>query len=63
MPVKKKPAASAVQEPKFGKESFLNSKRFRNERDLVSAVLEDGVEYTASEVEEKIAEYMKGKVK
>lgn len=62
MPVKKKSAASAVQEPKFSKESFLTSKRFRDERDLVSAVLEDGVEYTASEVEEMIAKFMKGKV-
>ena len=50
-------------EPKFSKVELLNAKRFRNERDLVSALLKDGVEYTISEVEIMIAEYMKGKVK
>lgn len=63
MSTKKNPAASAVKEPKFTKETLVNSKRFRNERDLVSALLEDGVEYTTSEVEKMIMKYMKGKVK
>ena len=59
----KKTAASAAKEPKFAKEALVNSKRFRNERDIVSALLKDGVEYTVSEVEGMITEYMKGKVK
>lgn len=59
----KKSAASAATEPKFNKESLLNSKRFQNERDLVSALLKDDGEYTISEVEEMIAKYMKGTVK
>lgn len=59
---KKKPAASAATEPKFTKASLVNSKRFRNERDIVSALLKDDVEYTISEVEGMITEYMKGKV-
>ena len=63
MSTKKKPAASAAQEPKFAKEALVNSKRFRNERDIVSALLEDGAEYTIPEVEVMIMEYMKGKVK
>lgn len=63
MSTKKKPAASAVKEPKFTKETLVNSKRFRNERDLVSALLKDGVEYTVSEVDAMIMKYMKGKVK
>ena len=50
-------------EPKFTKESLVNSKRFRNERDLASALLKDGEEYTIAEVEEMIMKYMKGKVK
>ncbi len=49
-------------EPKFTKESLLNAKRFRDQRDLVSALLEDGEEYTVSEVEEMITNYLKGKV-
>ncbi len=63
MSTKKKPAASAAQEPKFTKDALLNSKRFRNERDIVAALLKDDVEYAVSEVEVMITEYMKGKVK
>ena len=63
MSTKKKPAASAAMEPKFTKDALVNSKRFRNERDLVAALLKDDVEYTVSEVDSMIAEYMKGKVK
>lgn len=63
MSTKKKPAASAAMEPKFTKEALVNSKRFRNERDLVSALLKDDVEYTISEVDRMVAKFMKGKVK
>ena len=63
MATKKNTAASAAQEPKFTKDALLLSKRFRNERDIVTALLKDGVEYTVSEVEVMITEYMKGKVK
>jgi hypothetical protein len=63
MSTKKNPAASAVKEPKFTKDVLVNSKRFYDKRDLVIAILEDGVEYTISEVDDKIAEFMKGKVK
>ena len=63
MSTKKKPAASAAQEPKFTKEALVNSKWFRNKRDIVTALLKDGVEYAISEVDVMIAEYMKGKVK
>ena len=59
----KKTAASAAKEPAFTKEALMNCKRFRNERDLVSALLKDDVEYTVSEVVDMIADYMKGKVK
>lgn len=63
MTTKKKPAASAATEPKFSKKALLKSKRFCDNRDIVSALLEDGVEYTISEVEDMITNYMKGKVK
>ena len=63
MSTKNKPAASAVKEPTFAKEALVNSKHFRNERDIVSALLKDNVEYTVSEVDSMITEYMKGKVK
>ena len=63
MSTKKNPAASAAMEPKFTKNALVNALRFRNERDIVSALLKDDVEYTISEVEGMITEYMKGKVK
>ena len=63
MAVKKKTSASAEKELTFTKEALVNSKRFRNERDIVFALLKDGVEYTISEVETMIEKYMKGKVK
>ena len=53
----------ATTEPKFTKEALVNSKRFRDERDIVTALLEDGAEYTVSEVEVMVTNYMKGKVK
>lgn len=51
------------KEPTFSKEDLLKSKRFHDYRDIVSALLKDGVKYTVSEVETMIANYMKGKVK
>ena len=63
MSTEKKSAASAAKEPKFIKDALVNSKRFCNERDIVSALLEDGKEYTVAEVEGMITKYMKGMVK
>ena len=65
MPVKKKNAVetATVTEPKFSKEALVNSNRFHEQRDLISALLKDGAEYTIKEAEMKIAEYLKGKVK
>lgn len=60
---KKEPAASAANEPKFTKEVLVKSKRFKDKRDLVSAVLKDDVEYTIAELEKEIEKFMKGKVK
>ena len=59
---KNKSVADATLEPKFSKEILLNAKRFHHNHDLVSAILEDGVEYTVAEVEDKIEKFLKGKV-
>ena len=61
--VTKKPVVSATKEPVFTKDALVNSKRFRDKRDLVSALLKDDVEYTIAEAEHAITNYMKGKVK
>lgn len=51
------------EENKFSKEQLVFSLRFRDRRDIVEALLEEGGMYTVKAVEEKIEKYMKGKVK
>ena len=48
MSTKNKSVVETTKEPKFTKEVLVNSKRFYNEQDIVSALLKDGVEYTVS---------------
>lgn len=49
-------------ENKFSKEQLSTSKRFQERRDILEALLDDGKLYTVKAVEEKIENYMKGKV-
>ena len=48
---------------RFSKEQLLSSERFRERRDIVDALLENGRQYTVKDVEEAIGRYMKGRVK
>lgn len=48
---------------RFSVEQLLNSKMFREQRDLIHAILDPDETYTAKEAQEKIEEYLKGKVK
>lgn len=48
---------------KFGKEQLLISARYRNRKDLVSALLDNGKTYTVAEVDQMIEKFMKGQVK
>ncbi len=50
-------------ENKFSKEQLVASGRFYERRDILEALLSDGELYTVKAVEEKIKNYMKGKVK
>ena len=49
--------------PKFSKAQLLCSTRYETRRDLVGALLKDGVKYSVEEVDAAIETYMKGKVK
>ncbi len=51
-----------TNETKYKVEELATSKRFAKRRDLVLSLLGDG-EYTVYEVEDKIKEYLKRKVK
>lgn len=47
----------------FTKEQLLKSQRYRERRDLLTALLEDGKMYSHDDAERLIEEFMKGKVK
>lgn len=50
-------------ENRFSKGQLAASERFRNRRDIVEALLETGETYTVKTVEEKIKNFLKGKVR
>lgn len=51
-----------IIENKFTKEQLISSKLFRNDKDILSATLEDDKNYTKKEAQEIIEKFKKGKV-
>lgn len=51
------------EQTEFTKEQLVKSTRYANRKDLVDALLDDGKKYTFEFVDERISEFMKGKVK
>lgn len=47
----------------FSKEQILASAKYRSNRDLVDAILDEKIKYTFEIVDSLIEKYMKGKVK
>ena len=62
MDIEKGTKKDAIEQSKFTKEQLLESDRFSDRIDLVSAILSDSEEYTIEFVEEQIEKYMKGQV-
>ena len=50
-------------EDKFSKQALAESKRYRDRKDLVNALLSDGEEYTYAEADEIIKIFMEREVK
>lgn len=50
------------EESKFTKQQLINSAKYKHRVDLINALLKDDVTYTASEVDKKINDFMKGAV-
>ena len=50
------------QDASFCKNAFLNSKVFRNKKDLLNAILEDGKKYTTKEVNDLLKKELERKV-
>lgn len=67
MSTKEKNAESELKiKSKFSKKQLISAKRFQNRKDAVTAVLSeysDSEMFSVSEVEQKLDNYMKGKVK
>jgi hypothetical protein len=55
-------ATEQPQETKYTKAALAGSKRFQARRDLLNAILDDGVEYTINEVETIINNYLNKEV-
>lgn len=47
----------------YTKEQLLESEKYADKRDLLSALLDDKRKYSLSEVDKQIEKYMKGEVK
>ena len=58
-----KSEAAESLENKFPKKQLLAAKQFRSRRDLINALLNEKEQYTIKEVEDKIENYLKGKVR
>ncbi|MCL2083507.1 MAG: hypothetical protein FWH04_09795 [Oscillospiraceae bacterium] len=53
-------AAENEAEVRFEKRVLLNSERYKKQRDLLAALLEDGQEYTLAQADAQIQKFMKG---
>ena len=56
------PVEAAAETPRYTKADLLNSKKFRHQRDIVAALLDENKTYTIEEAEALIGRFMKGKV-
>ncbi len=48
---------------RYTKDQLIHSERYRNHRDLLSALLDDGNLYSITETEKIMDQFMKGRVK
>lgn len=48
---------------RYTKDQLIRSEKYRNQRDLISALFDDRKVYSATEAEEIMNQFMKGKVK
>lgn len=54
---------SEQTEPKFSKEQIVSARKYESRIDFLKGNLKDGQEYSFSEVDSLIDDYMKGQVK
>lgn len=56
----KKKIEDETNEIRYDKQSILKSKKYSERKDILSVILEDNVEYTLFEIENKLKEFMEG---
>ena len=54
---------TTTEMPTFSKEQLRNSRKYRNEKDILGVVLNDGKNYTIEETDKLIKEFRERKVK
>ncbi|WP_419962103.1 hypothetical protein [Psychrobacillus sp. BM2] len=59
---KKREAEQEIALFKFTKEQLVKSKKYSHQRDVLNALLSDVEVYTFDEVDQKLHEFLKGKV-
>lgn len=60
--MEKKKSEKTNQNAVYQKKEIVSSKKFRNRKDLLNAVLDEDKAYTMEEVKKVIEKFMKGKV-
>lgn len=63
MKATKKDTKNKIAEDKYTKKQIVNSKTFKENKDLLNALLEENKLYTKNEISEIIKNYKKGMVK
>lgn len=63
MKTTKKDTKNKITEDEYTKNQIVNSKTFKENKDLLNAVLKENKSYTKKEVNEIIKNYKEGKVK
>lgn len=52
-----------MDDNKYSKQQILKSKKYSDKQDLINALLKDDTQYSITEVDELINDFMKGAVK
>ena len=52
-----------MDDNKYSKKKILKSKKYSDKQDLINALLKDDTQYSITEVDELINDFMKGAVK
>lgn len=48
---------------RYTKAQLIRARRYRDQKDVLSAVLQEGMKYSFTEADKAVEEFMKGKVK